>query len=422
MKSLTTALSKKWTLLALITIFIFSACQKQIEQQQKHEEINTTMGNRNIMASVKTINVSNLDQLYNAINDQENTDSRIVLGPGVYILNANYPNAGRLELLENMKLQGQPGHPEQVIIDASQLPGSSFNPPFNFPALRTGAIRMGKGSNAIEWITVKGNSSAQALSVIDTDLIWPDGLSRIRVAHSIIMGGRIGIDLRNVGTASVNRILEAELVDNEVVENLVQFGQGMEVQNANGASGAIIRATLNGNYFHGNKIGLRTFNNNANNTNTDLGSINIQSHADRFEENGIGIYLSAALNQGSNTTANGNFIHFEAHGTSIQNNNGTLPPENTPPCGIYAVGGLNTVGGVASGNRLDMNLWGCLISGNHGAADIIAYGAYSSTTIPAGTNNIVAINLYGVSQNASFIATPSFPVESAGTNLVYITR
>ena len=53
------------------------------------------------------------------------------------------------------------------------------------------------------------------LSVIDTDLIlarWP---SNIRIAHSIITGGRIGIDIRNVSAASVDRVLEAEIVDNE---------------------------------------------------------------------------------------------------------------------------------------------------------------------------------------------------------------
>jgi hypothetical protein len=160
-----------------------------------------------------------------------------------------------------------------------------------FPLPRTGAIRMGRGSNAIEWLTVKGNSSTQALSVIDTDLIWP-GVSYVRVAHSIVTGGRIGIDIRNVNAASNGRIIEAEIIDNEIVENLVQFGQGIEVQNANGASHAIIRAILNGNYVHGNKIGLRTFNNNANNSNTDFGNISIQSNADRFEDNGIGIFIS----------------------------------------------------------------------------------------------------------------------------------
>jgi hypothetical protein len=39
MKSLTKALSKKWTLLAVISIFIFSACQKEISKQQQKEEL-----------------------------------------------------------------------------------------------------------------------------------------------------------------------------------------------------------------------------------------------------------------------------------------------------------------------------------------------------------------------------------------------
>ena len=419
MKSLTNALFKKWILLTIISFFILSACQKQIDQPSNTQEISSIANKGN---HENRIYVSDIGQLYAAVNDPENAGRLIVLAAGTYILNASYPNAGRLELLENMELQGQPGHPELVIIDASLLPGTSFVPPLNFPAARSGAIRMGRGFNSIEWLTVKGNSTAQALSVIDTDLIW-SGLSRVRVAHSVITGGRIGIDIRNVGAGSVSRTLEAEIVDNEVVENLVQFGQGIEIQNANGAIEATIRATLNGNYVHGNKIGMRTFVNNANNTNTNFGSITIQSTADRFEENGIGLYLSAGLNQGTTTNANGNLLHFEAHGTSIQNNQGTLPPDVTDPSpgGIYAVGGFSTNGGVASDNRLEINLWGCLISGNQGP-DIKAYGALSTKLVPAGTNNVVEIKLHGVSQNATVVATPSSPIEPAGTNIVNIFR
>lgn len=407
-------------LLLCIVVFTFS-CQKNIIHGQEQNEIVSSANKGANGNNEKKIYVSDVVQLYAAVNDPANTGSIVVLAPGTYILNAGYPNAGRLELLENMELQGQPGHPELVVIDASALPGTSFVPPLNFPAPRTGAIRMGRGFNSIEWITVKGNSSAQALSVIDTDLIWADGPSRIRVAHSIITGGRIGIDLRNVGAASVDRILEAELDDNEVVENLVQFGQGIEVQNANGALRAIIRATLNGNYVHGNKVGLRTFNNNANNTNTNSGSISIQSTADRFEENGIGLYLSAGFNQGTSTTSNGNSIRFEAHGTSIKNNNGTLPPEMTPQCGIYAAGGISIIGGIASDNSLEMDLWGCFISGNPNS-DIIVFGAFSLMAVPAGTNNSVEIQLHGISKEASVVATPSSPIEPAGTNIVNIFR
>ena len=419
MKPLTKSLYKKCVLFACIFIFILSSCRKEIISKEQQQELVSVANNGK---NENKIYVFNIDQLYAAVNNPANTGSIVVLAPGTYILNASYPNAGRLELLENMELQGQPGQPEVVIIDASALPGTSFMSPNNFPAGRTGAIRMGRGFNSIEWITVKGNSSDQALSVIDTDLIWQDGPSNIRVAHSIIAGGRIGIDIRNVGAASVGRVLEAEIVDNEVMENLVQFGQGIEVQNANGATGAIIRATLNGNYVHGNKIGMRTFNNNANN-NTNSRSITIQSNADRFEENGIGIYLAASLNQGLTTTGNGNLLHFEAHGTSIQNNQGTLPPDVTEPSrgGIYAVGGFSTNGGVASDNRLEINLWGCLMSGNYGP-DIKAYGALSNSATIAGTNNVVNIHLHGVSTNATVNATSSLPGEPAGTNTVNIFR
>jgi len=47
MKSLTKALSKKWTLLTLLSIFIFSACQKEISKQQKEELISSADNSAN---------------------------------------------------------------------------------------------------------------------------------------------------------------------------------------------------------------------------------------------------------------------------------------------------------------------------------------------------------------------------------------
>jgi len=87
------------------------------------------------------IYVSDISQLY-AVYDPANTGSKIVY-PGTYILDPNHSNAGRIELLENMELQGQPGHPEKVIIDASLFQPLLFNPPLIFYC-RTGAIRMGE--------------------------------------------------------------------------------------------------------------------------------------------------------------------------------------------------------------------------------------------------------------------------------------
>ena len=47
MKSSTKSLSKKWILLATISIFIFSSCQRQIDKAIRQEEIATAPNNNN---------------------------------------------------------------------------------------------------------------------------------------------------------------------------------------------------------------------------------------------------------------------------------------------------------------------------------------------------------------------------------------
>ena len=416
---------KKMSLATALMLFLFS-CQKEMDKQNRKED-ETAGTNSGIITNTnrrlsKRITVSDLNDLYAAVNDADNENTLIILLPGTYSLSANYPNGGRIELQKDMALQGQPGHPESVIIDASALPANSFNPPLGFPAARTGAIRMGKGNNAIQWLTIKGNATSQALSVIDTDLIG-DSACHITIEHTIVSGGRIGIDLRNVGLANKNRTIEAQLADNEVTENLVQQGQGIEIQNTNGASGAVIHAVLNRNYVHRNKIGIRSFNNNANNTKTDFGSITIQSSADRFEENGIGIFLAAALNQGTSTSSNNNNLVFEANGSSVQNNRGIIPPDITDPApgGMYVAGSLSANSGEASNNVLKLSLSGCILSDNNGPG-IKAYGYLSIPGILYGTNNSATITLNGVSANAVVTAISSVPSEPEETNIINVFR
>lgn len=373
------------------------------------------------------VQVNNIDQLYAALDLATNAGNEIVLSPGIYKLDASKgANSGRIEFQKDMTLRGVEKLPDLVIIDTSNLPNASFNPPFNIPARRTGAIRMGRGTNKLAWLKVIGNSNAQPLSVIDTDLVWA-GISKIIISNTIITGGRIGINLRNVGPTCVGRIIEAEIKDNEIMGNLVsdagtQQGQGIVMQNANGASNAIINARLNANYIHGNIRGMRVFNNNGNpSTKQDNASITIQSNGDRFEENQLGINLDAGFNMGAGSTAKGNTIIFEAQGTSIQNNRGIIPDTITLPCGIRLVGGSNSIAGSeASGNKLIMKLTGCKMSGNQDV-DIRAYGAFSTITTLAGTNNVVEIILKGVSKNATVLQDDSLPNEPAGTNKVVVT-
>jgi hypothetical protein len=359
----------------------------------------------------KTVNVSDVSELYAAVNDTANAGALIVIAAGTYTLVSTQPNAGRLELQKDMELKGQEGHSDLVVIDESALPPASFSLP---PSFRTGGIRMGRGSNSLQWLTVLGNPSTNALSAIDTDLTWP-AVIHIRIAHMIVKGSQNGINIRNPGFAGVNRVIEAEIENNEFLENTVGAGQGMEIQNANGSTGSIIRANLKGNYSHGNRLGLRSFN-----TATSSASIIINSTNDRFEDNGTGCSLVAGATTSATAIAKGNTLNFEAHGTSIKNNRRNNNPDGTPQGGLYAAAGNSVVNANSSSdNRLKMVFSRSQISGND-PADINAFGAHSFTTDLAGTNNITEIYLDDYSKNATRVIVASLPAEAALTNTIKI--
>jgi hypothetical protein len=71
------------------------------------------------------IEVSNVEQLYDAINEPANAGATIVVAPGLYVLTkvkpgvGTRPNDGRLELQTDMSIYGATGHPEDVVIDSS---------------------------------------------------------------------------------------------------------------------------------------------------------------------------------------------------------------------------------------------------------------------------------------------------------------
>src|SRR5215218_3869510 len=294
--------------LALLMIqaagFVFSSCKKDISTDKEQLQVSSLMKAAPHDKNEKKIQVSTVNELYDVVNDPVNAASQIELAPGTYALNSNHPNAGRIEFLYDMEIHGQSGHPESVVIDGSGLPASSFllTPNPAFPGVkRTGVIRMGNGSNTIEWVTIKGYPSTDAYSVIETDLNKTP-LTNIRVAHCIVTGGQIGINIRNRDQEANGRIIEAKIEHNELSENLAGFGQGIGIFNARDVTGGIIRASLEGNYVHDNRMGLRAWNVVSNQC-----VIAVQSINDRFEDNGLGVALLGAFNEYPNFTANNNF-------------------------------------------------------------------------------------------------------------------
>src|SRR5688572_14182321 len=100
--------------------------------------------------------VTDVEQLYAAVDNPANMGATVVLAPGIYQLSPTDPagkdrtHLGRLELQKDMSLYGVAGDRGAVVIDAAALLQRSFSQPFG----RTGVIRTGRGSNAVEWLTI----------------------------------------------------------------------------------------------------------------------------------------------------------------------------------------------------------------------------------------------------------------------------
>ena len=352
------------------------------------------------------VNVADIEQLYTAVNNPGNAGSQIVLAPGVYMLSATgpggtpRPNGGRLELQENMSLRGITYHRDLVVIDAMNLTAVS------------GSIVIGKGSNSIEWLTIRNNVNGSAgISTI----IFP-GTAFIRIAHIISTGNRRGIDIANSGAAAAGRRIEAEIVDNDLYNNLVGLGEGMRIVNFGGANGGSIVVRMSGNRSYGNKQGLLVVNNRSNNAN-----ISVFSSGDRFYENGAGAIIFGALSSNS-TPANGNTVTFESRGSDFVDNRGAADFDRG---GVVIGGGENiSIPNGTSNNRVSVNLINCRLANNQ-IGDLIAFGARSDpiTIGLPGTNNIVHVLLHGVNEKSMVeLFTNSIPVYPGGMNFVSVIR
>jgi hypothetical protein len=374
-------------------------------------------------AGAGTVYVSDVEQLYAAVDDPGNIGATVVLAPGVYSLSLNKPTGGprdhlgRLELQKDMSLYGVAGDRAAVVIDATALPRSSFDfQPFG----RTGIIRTGRGSNAVEWLTIDGPVDAAA--GIETDLP-PSGLEfRIRVAHVVAKYSARGVDIRNVGSAMVRRRIDAEIVDNDI-----SFGvEGIRVANFQGADNGDISVVMSGNRSHANVLGCILENNRS-----SVATIHVVSSGDRFEDNGLGCQIGAGLVGTATRKADSNSTVFEGHGTHFTNNTRTTFFNNTGPA-FKDFGGLLVIGGDAlmllqndytsSSNDVTVRLWGCKVAENQNI-DFDALGARSADpSRPAGIDNHVTIELHGVSRKIEVVGDGSVPADPSGSNTVTVIR
>ena len=115
-----------------------------------------------------------------------------------------------------------------------------------------------------------------------------------------------------------------------------------------------------------------------------------------------------------------NVVSFSAQQSTFQNNVAT-PPAAVPVAGVTVEGGSSTVAGFTSFNTVSADL-SAVQFGNNQNADLRAWGARSTVSLPAGTNNVASVTLHNVSNPIIPPPIASAPAEPAGTNIVSVVR
>lgn len=361
--------------------------------------------------------VTDVEQLYSAVNNPLNEGAAVVMAPGIYPLSATdpasiaRPHGGRLELQKDMSLYGVAGDRAAVVIDGAALPSSSFTTGVSFG--RTGVVRIGNGTNVIEWLTILGNPTAAA--GIAAELTGTPSTT-IRVAHVVSDGSSRGVDVRNAGPTMIGRRIDAELVDNELIgpTEVQGMSEGIRLANFVGADLGVIVARLSGNVAYGFQLGCIVANNRSNNA-----AVRVRSSGDRFFANARGCEIAGGLNTSTTGVANSNSTVFEAFGSEFVDNTAQIP--GIEPGGIRVVGGLSTIStNVVSDNTVSVLLTGSKVFGNQ-VVDFQAFGAIQTAlTGIAGTNNQVTITLRGVSRQIDVVAADSLPVDPSDSNTVTV--
>ena len=341
-----------------------------------------------VATPAQVIQVGNVEELYAAVNDSRNAGATLTLASGVYMLSetdlagVGRANGGRLDLLENMSLMGVEGDRNAVVIDAINLPSSSYRVP-----IVVAAVRLGRGRNSIEWLTVR--NAVNGMANIDTTLQW-QGTAFVRIAHVASTGGQRGLDVRNAGDLGASgETIDAEFVDNDFFNNnRGALNQGLRIVNLRTGPGTVINARMIGNRFWGQHMGRVLANNGSTNS-----TVHVFSSGNRAFGNGAGTVIIGA-NAGA--PANGNAIDLQAHGDHFVDNTATPFPDLGG--GLVVLGGDNVSlsANVVNNNTVHVSLWGCRIEGN-GTWDIFAVGARSipeSVGAP-GVNNHVTIEING---------------------------
>jgi hypothetical protein len=163
------------------------------------------------------------------------------------------------------------------------------------------------GHNALEWVTVRDATMAQAN--IDSGLQPNDpGATSIRVAHVASTGSTRGLNVLNFGPAASGQTIDADIVDCYFFHNDFNLSEGIRLGNFQGARGSTVNVRMHGNMSWGQKQGRLIVNNRAIES-----TVHVVSSGNQFFDNGVGTVIVGGLSS-NNTRADGNRIEVALQG------------------------------------------------------------------------------------------------------------
>jgi hypothetical protein len=359
-------------------------------------------------------------ELQQQVHDSINAGKTIVLAPGVYMLDPAGPTLGRLELQTDMELEGVPGNNAAVVIDASRLdatlpgaPDPAVPASYQDGTLFTGALRVGRGHNAVRWMTLRRAGLGAAF--IEADLPPVAGAeTSVTVEHCSIEGNIRAIDFRLVGAAANGRTMTGDFRDNVLRSNTLGMGQGLRIVFLQGANDATLRATIQGNTFAANLAGIF-----AGSNGSSRNTITVDSRNNSFTGNGVGAVLVAGLTSGARA-ADDNAVTFGSQDDEFDGN--LLPTTVYTAAGAgLAVSGADstsTTAGKTNRNSATVELRNAHFLDNP-AGDLLTVGAHGANGLVAGTHNEVLVTLLGSTADLD-IPTPVESDPAEPTNHVTI--
>jgi hypothetical protein len=400
------------------------------------------------------LNVSNVEDLYAAVNNPANAGAIVVLASGTYTLtvkdasNQPRPNGGRLVLQSGMALVGQntyvdfdgdgvwdprddnnDGFPDtdpvrglifadpasETIIDAINLSGV----PGAIPGAIPGAVRVGL-DNRVEKLTVRNTNNINA--GIDVNVVPAIGGMRAEIRDCLVEDGRRGIRLL-VGQRQSGLDSSAVLERNILRRNTGTAGFGIQIA-IQGASNSSSDVIVRNNLLYANRWGLFV---------GGEGSTNVQSHVlsmrNVYRQNELGLNMDAgrdAFSAGLPSGGNGSSIHLTSVEDKIFNNSGTSVVAGLGG-GVVAIAGLITDARAtpSSNDALDLQFLGTRWAGNFQGTsrqDLRVYGSLAAAGLP-GTNDTARVLIrQGTSDGAAgaFQFIDSQPGDATNTDTVII--